>query len=150
MVSSAWLIGFVVVLPPEQAMKDRADYARKGIAGGRSVVALKYAGGVLFVADNPSATLKEARKDAMADAIDKARTLADAAVVGGVDTLCGSVLFGFNALGLVSAAPCRPFDARRRQSDLDVAADEHRVGVPVGEHQRMVTLSAACPSATDR
>lgn len=39
--------------------------------------------------------------------------LADAALVGGVDTLCGSVLFGFNALGLVSARPCRPFDARR-------------------------------------
>lgn len=37
----------------------------------------------------------------------------DAALVGGVDTLCGSVLFGFNALGLVSAAPCLPFDARR-------------------------------------
>lgn len=37
----------------------------------------------------------------------------DAALVGGVDTLCGSVLFGFNALGLVSAQPCRPFDARR-------------------------------------
>jgi 3-oxoacyl-[acyl-carrier-protein] synthase-1 len=39
--------------------------------------------------------------------------LADAALVGGVDTLCGSVLFGFNALQLVSAEPCRPFDARR-------------------------------------
>jgi 3-oxoacyl-[acyl-carrier-protein] synthase-1 len=39
--------------------------------------------------------------------------LADAALVGGVDTLCGSVLYGFNALGLVSARPCRPFDARR-------------------------------------
>ena len=39
--------------------------------------------------------------------------LADAALVGGVDTLCGSVLFGFNALGLVSSAPCRPFDATR-------------------------------------
>ena len=37
----------------------------------------------------------------------------DAALVGGVDTLCGSVLFGFNALQLVSAAPCRPFDAHR-------------------------------------
>ncbi len=37
----------------------------------------------------------------------------DAALVGGVDTLCGSVLFGFNALGLVSAQPCRPFDAAR-------------------------------------
>ncbi|HET6435716.1 MAG TPA: beta-ketoacyl-[acyl-carrier-protein] synthase family protein [Xanthomonadaceae bacterium] len=39
--------------------------------------------------------------------------LADAALVGGVDTLCGSVLYGFNALGLVSAQPCRPFDAAR-------------------------------------
>ncbi len=37
----------------------------------------------------------------------------DAALVGGVDSLCGSVLFGFNALGLVSAHPCRPFDATR-------------------------------------
>ncbi|KAB8191377.1 beta-ketoacyl-ACP synthase [Lysobacter maris] len=37
----------------------------------------------------------------------------DAALVGGVDTLCGSVLFGFNALQLVSGEPCRPFDARR-------------------------------------
>jgi 3-oxoacyl-[acyl-carrier-protein] synthase I len=39
--------------------------------------------------------------------------LVDAALVGGVDTLCGSVLYGFNALGLVSTAPCRPFDRAR-------------------------------------
>ncbi|MGY0505776.1 beta-ketoacyl-[acyl-carrier-protein] synthase family protein [Luteimonas sp. e5] len=37
----------------------------------------------------------------------------DAALVGGVDSLCGSILYGFNALGLVSGEPCRPFDARR-------------------------------------
>jgi 3-oxoacyl-[acyl-carrier-protein] synthase I len=37
----------------------------------------------------------------------------DAALVGGVDTLCGSVLYGFNALQLVSREPCRPFDAAR-------------------------------------
>nr|WP_242112071.1 beta-ketoacyl-[acyl-carrier-protein] synthase family protein [Luteimonas aquatica] len=37
----------------------------------------------------------------------------DAALVGGVDTLCGSILFGFNSLGLVSSQPCRPFDAER-------------------------------------
>ncbi|MEQ1513168.1 MAG: beta-ketoacyl-[acyl-carrier-protein] synthase family protein [Lysobacteraceae bacterium] len=37
----------------------------------------------------------------------------DAALIGGVDTLCGSVLFGFNALGLVSKHPCMPFDTRR-------------------------------------
>ena len=39
--------------------------------------------------------------------------LADAAVVGGVDSLCGSVLFGFNSLELVSREPCRPFDVAR-------------------------------------
>lgn len=40
--------------------------------------------------------------------------LADAAVVGGVDSLCDSVLFGFNALELASPEPCRPFDVARR------------------------------------
>ena len=47
--------------------------------------------------------------------------LADAAVVGGVDTLCGSVLFGFNALELVSPEPCRPFDPERRGISLGEA-----------------------------
>ena len=42
---------------PEQVMKDRADYARKGIARGRSLVALEYAGGIVMVAENPSRTL---------------------------------------------------------------------------------------------
>lgn len=48
--------------------------------------------------------------------------LVDAAVVGGVDTLCGSVLFGFNALELVSSRPCRPFDADRDGLSLGEAA----------------------------
>jgi len=39
--------------------------------------------------------------------------LADAVLVGGVDTLCGSVLSGFHSLQLVAGAPCQPFDARR-------------------------------------
>ncbi len=42
---------------PEQAMKDKADYARKGIARGRSVLAMQYADGILFVAENPSSAL---------------------------------------------------------------------------------------------
>ncbi|MEO2106472.1 MAG: proteasome subunit alpha [Actinomycetota bacterium] len=42
---------------PEQAMKDKADFARKGISRGRSVVALTTENGLLFVAENPSATL---------------------------------------------------------------------------------------------
>lgn len=42
---------------PEQLMKDRADFARKGIARGRSVVAVQYSDGVLFVSENPSQAL---------------------------------------------------------------------------------------------
>lgn len=48
--------------------------------------------------------------------------LVDAAVVGGVDTLCGSVLFGFNSLELVAPTPCRPFDAERNGISLGEAA----------------------------
>jgi proteasome alpha subunit len=42
---------------PEQIMRDRSEYARKGIARGRSVVVLTYEGGVLFVAENMSTAL---------------------------------------------------------------------------------------------
>ena len=44
---------------PEQMMKDRADYARKGIARGRSLVALRYADGIVICAENPSRTLRK-------------------------------------------------------------------------------------------
>ena len=42
---------------PEQLMKDRADFARKGIARGRSVAVLQYADGIVFVSENPSQAL---------------------------------------------------------------------------------------------
>jgi proteasome alpha subunit len=42
---------------PEQVMKDRADYARKGIARGRSLLAIEAADGIVIVAENPSRTL---------------------------------------------------------------------------------------------
>jgi proteasome alpha subunit len=42
---------------PEQIMRDKADFARKGIARGRSVVVLQYDGGIVFVAENPSRAL---------------------------------------------------------------------------------------------
>jgi proteasome alpha subunit len=42
---------------PEQVMKDRADYARKGIARGKSLVAISAVDGVVIVAENPSRTL---------------------------------------------------------------------------------------------
>jgi proteasome alpha subunit len=44
---------------PEQMMQDKAEYARKGIAKGRSIIALEYRGGVLILAENPSAALNK-------------------------------------------------------------------------------------------
>jgi len=44
-------------VPPEQFMKDRADYARKGIARGRTLVALQYTNGIAIISENPSTTL---------------------------------------------------------------------------------------------
>ena len=44
---------------PEQWARDKADFARKGISRGRAVVAITYDQGVLFVAENPSATLNK-------------------------------------------------------------------------------------------
>jgi 3-oxoacyl-[acyl-carrier-protein] synthase I len=48
--------------------------------------------------------------------------MVDAAVVGGTDTLCDSVLFGFNSLELVSPQACRPFDANRDGISIGEAA----------------------------
>jgi proteasome alpha subunit len=50
-------MAFQPYVPPEQLMKDRSEYARKGIGRGKSVVAMEYADGILFLAENPSATL---------------------------------------------------------------------------------------------
>lgn len=48
--------------------------------------------------------------------------LIDAAVVGGVDSLCLTTLYGFNSLGLMSSQPCRPFDAARDGISIGEAA----------------------------
>jgi proteasome alpha subunit len=50
-------MSFMPYVAPEQLMKDRSDYAHKGIARGRSVMGLEFADGLLFLAENPSATL---------------------------------------------------------------------------------------------
>jgi proteasome alpha subunit len=44
-------------VPPEQLMKDRAEFARKGIARGKSIAAVAYADGILLLGENPSGTL---------------------------------------------------------------------------------------------
>ena len=52
-------MAFQPYVSPEQLTKDRSEYARKGIAKGRSVVAIEYADGILFLAENPSGTLRK-------------------------------------------------------------------------------------------
>ena len=42
---------------PEQMMKDKAEYARKGISRGKAIVAIEYRDGILLVAENPSTCL---------------------------------------------------------------------------------------------
>ncbi|MHB1174221.1 MAG: beta-ketoacyl-[acyl-carrier-protein] synthase family protein [Sulfuriferula sp.] len=48
--------------------------------------------------------------------------LIDAAVVGGVDSLCLTTLYGFNSLGLISEQACRPFDSQRDGISIGEAA----------------------------
>jgi proteasome alpha subunit len=50
-------MSFMPYVPPEQLMKDRSDFAHKGIARGKSVVGLEYTDGILFLAENISVTL---------------------------------------------------------------------------------------------
>lgn len=59
----------------------------------------------------------------------------DAAIVGGVDSLCLTTLYGFNSLGLTSTQPCRPFDAERN-------------GISIGEAAALALLERA-PSSLD-
>ena len=58
----------------------------------------------------------------------------DAAVVGGVDTLCITTLYGFNSLQLLSAHPCRPYDVRRD-------------GISIGEAAAFILLERASAQA---
>jgi len=50
-------VSFMPYVPPEQLMKDRSEFAHKGIARGKSVIGTEYSEGILFLAENPSATL---------------------------------------------------------------------------------------------
>ncbi|MBI3812657.1 MAG: proteasome subunit alpha [Nitrospirae bacterium] len=52
-------MAFPYYVSPEQMMQDKAEYAKKGIAKGRSIIAMQYQDGVLMVADNPSVSLNK-------------------------------------------------------------------------------------------
>ena len=46
-------------VPPEQQVRDKAEFARKGIARGRSIAVIEYVDGLLILAENPSTALKK-------------------------------------------------------------------------------------------
>ncbi|HET6465578.1 MAG TPA: proteasome subunit alpha [Nitrospiria bacterium] len=52
-------MAFPYYVSPEQMMQDKAEYAKKGIAKGRSIIAVEYQDGILIVADNPSTSLNK-------------------------------------------------------------------------------------------
>lgn len=85
----------------------------------------------IFVADvtgakGPSMTISTACSSSAKVFASAARWIkygvVDAVLVGGVDSLCLSVMYGFNSLELLSADPCRPFDQRRDGISLGEAA----------------------------
>lgn len=66
--------------------------------------------------------------------------LIDAAIVGGVDSLCLTTLYGFNSLELLSREPCRPFDAARRGISIGEAAAFALLERPTKAHEDGVLL----------
>jgi len=50
---------FPIYVAPEQVVREKSEFARKGIARGRSIAAIEYADGVLLLAENPSTALKK-------------------------------------------------------------------------------------------
>ena len=103
------------VLPPDydyqhtQNMFSLADYVatRLGLAGPAMVVSTACSSSAKVFAD--------ARRMIAAG-------VCDAALVGGVDSLCGMTLYGFNALQLVAARPCTPLDRNRAGISIGEAA----------------------------
>ena len=67
--------------------------------------------------------------------------IADAVLVGGVDSLCLSILYGFNSLELVSGAPCRPFDRRRDGINIGEACAYAIVARPAVLPEAQLTLA---------
>jgi 3-oxoacyl-[acyl-carrier-protein] synthase I len=94
----------------------------------RSVLGLKGPATVISTACSSSAKVFPAAARMIASG------MIDAAVVGGVDTLCGTTLFGFRSLELLAQTPCQPFDAER-------------TGLSLGEAGAFVLLERATGAA---
>ncbi len=126
----------------EQAYRQPADPAGFGPAASRASLhsphALSSFLARVLELDGPAMTISTACSSSAKVFAHAERMLrlgvVDAAVVGGVDSLCDSVLFGFNALELVSPEPCRPFD-------------RHRQGISLGEAAGFAILERPSPAS---
>jgi 3-oxoacyl-[acyl-carrier-protein] synthase I len=75
--------------------------------------------------------------------------LVDAAVVGGVDTLCLTTLYGFHSLQLVARGPCRPFDAARDGISIGEAAAFALLERPGARPRPDTVLLLGCGESSD-
>jgi 3-oxoacyl-[acyl-carrier-protein] synthase-1 len=75
--------------------------------------------------------------------------LIDAAVVGGVDSLCLTVLYGFGSLELTSTQPCRPYDARRSGISPGEGAAFALLERPSASLDKDATLLLGCGESSD-
>ena len=66
--------------------------------------------------------------------------MCDAAIVGGADTLCGTTLYGFRSLNVMSEEPCRPFDAARSGISIGEAAGFVLLEKPAAQTRDAVLL----------
>jgi 3-oxoacyl-[acyl-carrier-protein] synthase I len=73
----------------------------------------------------------------------------DAAVVGGVDSLCLTTLYGFHSLQLVSSRPCRPFDASRDGISIGEAAAFALLERPAARYDRDGVLLVGAGESSD-
>ncbi len=75
--------------------------------------------------------------------------ICDAAIVGGADTLCATTLYGFYALGVIAAGPCRPFDAERSGISIGEAAGFALLERPAGHHDDNTVLLLGAGESAD-
>jgi proteasome alpha subunit len=130
-------------VPPEQQVRDKAEFARKGIARGRSIIAVEYAGGVLLLAENPSKALHKISEvyDRIAFAgvgkYNEFETLRKAGIrqadlmgylYSREDVTAMGLATAFaQTLGLIFTREPKPFEVEVLITEISETGDEHRL-----------------------
>ncbi len=130
-------------VPPEQQVRDKAEFARKGIARGRSIIAVDYGGGVLLLAENPSKALHKISEvyDRIAFAgvgkYNEFETLRKAGIrqadlmgylYSREDVTAMGLATAFaQTLGLIFTREPKPFEVEVLITEISESGDEHRL-----------------------